>query len=627
MTVATIVCAVHFTLVIFFHFATADKSSAGSPILRYAFDPEIFLITASVTLLIITTGSLIKIFMLRGGGAAVATSLGGHLVPLDSEEYRIKKLLNVVEEMAIASGTPVPPIYLIPEQSINAFAAGYSIDDAVIGVTEGCLDVLSRDELQGVIAHEFSHILNGDMRLNIKLIGVLQGLLVIALIGRFLLESGSRGRRNSSSRNDSKDGGGMILGLGLALLAIGWIGVLGGRLIKAAVSRQREFLADASAVQFTRNPLGLAGALKKIGGFVYGSKIAHPGAEEASHMFFGNGLGSSWMSLFATHPPLDTRILRVDPQFKGEFTEYSAEYHAPDAGEELTSALSSHREPRSPSQTSLTDSIGNPTPEHLTQARVVLANIPLKLHQSLHSLAGAEAAILSLLTSEEENVRRKQDEILHRRKDKKFIILYEETLQQLPPGTTSTKEFSLTILDLAMSPLALLSPVQRGQFLEITKEFILADASISLFEYMLHAVVKKHLLSESSHTFGSLKLKEFLSSAHSLMSVCSSISSSSSPDKESSLSKAGYEEARRAFKEEIPPVPMAVSGNELELIDQALNSLQKSSPEQKQQIIVALEKIILSDDHVSQCEAEFFRAIAATLDCPVPPMLRNSSKI
>src|SRR5690606_1829149 len=208
-------------------------------------------------------------------------------------------------------------IFVLPEESINAFAAGYGIHDAAVAVTQGALRHLTRDELQGVIAHEFSHILNGDMRLNIRLIGLLHGLLLLALIGRVLLRSGSSG---SSSRRGKKGGGAaQIAVVGLALVILGYIGVLFGKLIKAAASRQREFLADAAAVQFTRNPEGIAGALKKIGALGSGSRIRHPRAEELSPLYFASGLKSNLAGMFATHPPLDERIRRIDPSFDGSY--------------------------------------------------------------------------------------------------------------------------------------------------------------------------------------------------------------------------------------------------------------------------------------------------------------------
>src|SRR4051794_35817745 len=264
-----------------------------------------FLVSAVSTSAVIGAGSLFKTLSLARGGRAVAELLDGRLVNPNSIDTDERKLLNVVEEMAIASGIPVPQVYVMDgEPGINAFAAGHSASDAAISVTRGCMTLLTRDELQGVVAHEFSHLLNGDMKLNLRLMGLIFGILCLTVIGRVLIQT--RGKKNP-----------MPL-LGLALIIIGWVGVLFGRLIQAAVSRQREFLADASAVQFTRNPLGLAGALKKIGGIAQGSQLQSDRAEEASHLFFANGLNSRFFG-FATHPPLLERIQALDPSFDANY--------------------------------------------------------------------------------------------------------------------------------------------------------------------------------------------------------------------------------------------------------------------------------------------------------------------
>ena len=262
--------------------------------------------------------SMYKIGTLRSGGAAVAEQLGAMRVEPTSPDFAHKRLRNVVEEMAIASGVPVPEIYILEDEpAINAFAAGYTPSDAAVTVTRGAIDKLTRDELQGVIAHEFSHVLNGDMRLNIRLMGVLFGILVIGIAGRKMLENTGR----------SRDSGGYVA-FGIAILAIGYIGVFFGRLIKASISRQREYLADASAVQFTRQPLGIGGALKKIGALVEGSKLQSSEKEEVAHMLFGDGVGYS--DLFATHPPLEMRIKAIDPTFNPkEFTQIAAAWTNP----------------------------------------------------------------------------------------------------------------------------------------------------------------------------------------------------------------------------------------------------------------------------------------------------------
>jgi Zn-dependent protease with chaperone function len=286
--------------------------------------PQLFQWVVSVVLVVIALGSLIKLIKLRKGGKVIALALGGRPLTAPATDPDERELQNIVEEMSIASGVPVPAIYVLDrEPGINAFAAGLRPEDAVIGVTKGAMQFLTRDELQGIIAHEFSHILNGDMRLNIRLVSWLHGILWIALVGRGLLEAARHCIPWNSESDDLKKGG---LGLffigsfvGVIIYGLGSAGAFFGRLIKSAVARQREFLADAAAVQFTRNPLGLANALKKIGGLGHGSRIRSPVAEEVSHMFFGNGARSSWFGFFSTHPSLKKRIKLLDPTFDGRF--------------------------------------------------------------------------------------------------------------------------------------------------------------------------------------------------------------------------------------------------------------------------------------------------------------------
>jgi Zn-dependent protease with chaperone function len=290
-------------MVTFFHGA---RQPGFSPTGFHWIQPRLGFWVVSVTLLVVFIGSITKIIALANGGSSVAENLGGRLINASTTDRDERRLINVVEEISIASGVPVPQVYILDrEKGINAFAAGYSPNDAVVAVTRNCLKLLNRDELQGVIAHEFSHILNGDMRLNIRLIGFLSGIMIIANIGYLILRS----------RTGSRKSGAQIVLIGVGLLIIGFVGQLFGRMIQAAVSRQREYFADASSVQFTRNPKGLAGALKKIGGFMAGSRVQSPNASEICHMFFGKAI----RTLFATHPPLTDRIYRLQPDFDGQF--------------------------------------------------------------------------------------------------------------------------------------------------------------------------------------------------------------------------------------------------------------------------------------------------------------------
>ena len=323
--VILIILSVYFAIGVVLEFAEPEVPGESVQGPSRLWDPELFGMVALGTSGLIAGGSLFKIAALSGGGHTVAELLGGRLLHPDKASPDERRLLNVVEEMAIASGLPVPPVYLLENESgINAFAAGHTTGDAVIAVTSGTLHRLSRDELQGVIAHEFSHILNGDMRLNIRLMGVLFGILVIGLTGWIIFRSSMGGGYvRVGARDDDRKGFNPLPLIGLALYVIGYVGVFFGNLIKAAVSRQREFLADASAVQFTRNPDGIAGALKKIGALAEGSHVQDSHAEEASHMFFGEAVSglNELFGLLSTHPPLVERIRRIDPSFTGDFSQ------------------------------------------------------------------------------------------------------------------------------------------------------------------------------------------------------------------------------------------------------------------------------------------------------------------
>ncbi|MBD3236373.1 MAG: M48 family metalloprotease, partial [Candidatus Eisenbacteria bacterium] len=323
LAVVAIAAAVY--LVMFFGMRYFDLHGSTASARAGWWDLDLFLSFFVGTLVIILFASFLRGLSLRAGGSAVAEMLGGRLIPPGTGDFHERRLLNVVEEMALAAGVPVPQVYLLEEESgINAFAAGHTPDDAAVVATRGCVELLSREELQGVIAHEFSHILNGDMRLKLRLIGILFGILVISVIGRGMLHIT---RFSAGSSRRGRGGSAVVLALiaGLVLMLIGYIGLFCGRLIKAAVSRQREFLADASAVQFTRNPQGIAGALKKIGGYAHGSRIESSAAEETSHLFFSPALDYPVFGFwFATHPPLEERIRRIDPSFDGSFPQVAA---------------------------------------------------------------------------------------------------------------------------------------------------------------------------------------------------------------------------------------------------------------------------------------------------------------
>lgn len=577
--------------------------------------PQLALTVTVTTLLVIAAGSLYKIVSLRDGGASVARLLGGRPMSPNTEEPSERQLLNVVEEMAIASGSPVPTVYLLEnEEAINAFAAGFSPSDAVIGVSAGCLARLSRDELQGVIAHEFSHIVNGDMRLNLRLIGLLHGILVISMIGYFIMRYAGRGGRNR--------GAAPLALFGVALYIVGYAGVFCGRLIKSSISRQREYLADASGVQFTRNPLGLAGALSKIGGFLKGSRLQTPRAEEASHLYFANGLRQGFFSWFATHPPLAARILRLDPTFSGRFPEVLDEDISGIPGS-LASALApttTHHEPQTRAETAdhpaaITQRVGDLNDEYLAYATQLLKRIPTELRERVHEPSTARAVVFALLLDPRPPIRQVQLEALRAETDSST---WEETLTVLATLDGCSVEARLPLIDLALPALRRLSTSQYETFQEHVRRLITADQRIGLFEYTLQSILLRHL-APSFQPIPRASLSYYsLNTVQPEIAVLLSI-----------VAHLGHQdptvtqEAFAAGSKSLPFQPQLIGSNQLSLrlFDQALKKLSRSTPSAKRRLVQAITATVAFDGTVSVKEGELLRAIADRLDCPVPPFL------
>lgn len=597
--------------------------------------PELLVQVGLATLAVVAGGSLYKVAQLRGGGAVVAESLGGVLVPSDTRDPDARKLLNVVEEMAIASGTPTPPVYLLgDEDGINAFAAGFTPSDAVVGVTRGCIRRLSRDELQGVIAHEFSHILNGDMRLNIHLMGFVHGILLLGIIGYFLLRSSMFA---GGGRRDSRDNSGMImLAAGLGLMIVGFVGTFFGNLIKASVSRQREFLADASAVQYTRNPAGIAGALKKIAGFEGGSLLNSPAAPEASHMFFGQGLRGGLQSVFSTHPPIEERIRRLDPAFTATVTAGTATAAAGSAqpatamgfadgggatGETTprsTARRASDVLPDAPSGSAI-DQIGAPTLAHLDHAQQLMAALPAAVVAASHEPHGARAVVYALLIDREPDARRRQLDQLDRFAEPGIA---DETRKLIPIVERLDGRVRLPVVDIALPALRRLSPRQYAAFQSNVRVLVEADHRIDLFEWTLHRVLLAHLAPHFEHVASAPGRKALRSLSSECAVVLSVLARLGSP---------GDDAVRTAFDRgasELRELDIALLPDDhcdLGALDAALSRLARATPRAAQQVLRSCAACIAADGVVSEAQGEVLRAIADSLGCPMPPVLPGQS--
>ena len=579
------------------------------------------------TLATIGLGSMYRIASLRGGGEPVALQLGGVPVPENTTDPGLRRLRNVVEEIAIASGVPVPKVYVLEhEAAINAFAAGYSTSDAVVAVTRGALDRLNRDELQGVIAHEFSHILNGDMRLNIRLVGVLFGILMIGLIGRKILTHGRLGGSRSVS---------VVLIAAIVAMAIGYIGLFFGRMLKAGVSRSRETLADASAVQVTRQAQGLAGALKKIGGLHEGAKLNDRGdAEEVSHMLFGDGVGFSeqaFSGLFATHPPLLKRIQALEPGFRAEQLErLQAQWLAsPPNGldEDVRMGLDGGGGSRLPGASQRLDvtppmvaaQVAMPAADDFKRADAIVGSIP----EALRDLAAQRDAVMPLLlglllADDERLAERQQAEIAAR--------LGNEAADH---AARIHQQLTADLHPMLRLPLAALAfPVLRRRprpdlerFLDSVHAMVNADGQVSLFEYCLGRLLTVQVmesLDPARHArFGRRKPGNVRHEFATLLAV---------------VAQAGHEDrasAQRAYLAGLQRVlprdhlPYAPPANGVLALDAVWEPLDALDPLAKQAMVEAITAAVSHDGRVSVAESELLRTICGALHCPLPPMLER----
>lgn len=606
----------------------AFDPSTGMPVQPGLFDymnVEQWLIISAAVVAVVVIASLVKWLMLRGGGRRVAESLGGRLLLPNSKDFYERRLLNVVEEMAIASGMPVPPVYVLEDESINAFAAGYQPSDAVIGVTRGCMKQLSRDQLQGVLAHEFSHIFNGDMRLNIRLMAVLFGILFIGIIGRFLLDSSSRSMRYRSS-NSKDNSGAAMLGLGLGLVVIGYGGVFFGNLIKAAVSRQREFLADASAVQFTRNPDSIGGALKVIG-YGAGSEISSPEREETAHLFFGQALPFR-VSWFATHPPLEERIRRVEPRWDGRYqppqSRDAAEHEAPDAAAQSTagtgaSGLSHEALARGLAAgmagVSMAHSGDNAaqsaTPEPAATVAESEQSLP-RLQDAARDAYSARALVFALLMAEPSRfVHEQQLEMIRSQQGMDF---YKQTLRILPLLNGLNPAERLPLVELSMPALKQLSANQYQDFRQTLVQLAKADGEIDIFEWCLYRLVLQYLNPQfepvqpiaAKHAKADALSNELAVVLSTLAHFGHDTAEAAAEAFNAAVSAAGFN-----------GLSMQPRSTSLKPLNQALAKLTEAYPHIKGRLVKAMQVCINSDGQQRPVELDLVRTMAAILEVPV----------
>jgi Zn-dependent protease with chaperone function len=593
----------------------------------HAVSPQLVLGIAGGVVALVTVASVFRLLSLSGGGRSVAESLGGRLVASNTGDPREKQLLNVVEEMAIASGLPVPPVYLLEEDGINAFPAGYGPDDAIIGVTRGTLELLDRDELQGVIGHEFSHVLNGDMRLNLRLASVLFGILVIGILGRSLVGYRAGGRRGG--RRGS--GPAQVAALAAGLMLIGYVGTFFGTLIKAAVSRQREFLADASSVQFTRNPDGITRALRKIGGHHAGSRLGHGRAGEMSHMFFGQAVGGLWGGLGATHPPLDDRIRAVFPAWDGSWLPAQpAAARAPATGSDAASAAAPEGLAAAFDALEILPAalgagargsdvearLGRVCPDDVARARTLIDGLPRVFHEAAHDPFGARAAIYALLIPEPAAPALA---LLDERAERGVPALLRDLLAHrdaLPAGAR------MTLVHLAMPALKSLSEEQYRSFREHLVALIRLDAGVSRFEWVLHQVVLKelrpHFEGVRRRRLGSARLAEEEDACWALLSTLAQIDHA--PEDAEDACRAGLRSLGLEFALTRRGGLAPREDPDQRRLTAAMRRLRRLHPLDQPKLLKAAIATVEHGGRVTPEEHELLAGVAAALDCPLPPL-------
>lgn len=580
---------------------------------------------AGMATLLIVGATLYKTSLLSSGGGRVALDMGGTLISPDVQDPLRRRLRNVVEEMAIASGVPVPEIYVLEEENgINAFAAGFAPGDAAVAVTRGCLELLDRDELQGVIAHEFSHILNGDMRLNIRMMGVLFGIMVLGIIGRLILRGAYFGGRGSSRNNK---GAAVVLIIGLGLAILGWIGVFSARLIKASVSRQREFLADASAVQFTRQTNGLANALKKIGGYDDKSYITNVDPEEVSHMLFAGG-AARLTSLFATHPPLIERIHALDPAFdESSYPKISLATRDRAAKSDAIAGFSGAMSEalvdiRSTAiADTVIDAVGRPQPRHVEFAQKLRTSIPSTLYEAAHSPDDSLllAIALALGDSELEKQLRIVEEKLGRERTNAIRHLHLLIVKSGPA-------FRLPLLEIAFPMLKKRPTAQIEFLLDVINKMVQVDGDVSLSEFCYYQIIESHLLQAAqpgSRSRNRVNKKAARQAAVDLIRLVAN-RGHDDPDEKVRAFESGVALFGGWANEQDQGSDNA---NAITVLEQSLDALRRMNSSGRQSFIRAVTKTIAYDDKLTLSEAELLRAICAALDCPMPPILADNLAI
>ena len=582
-------------------FVVFESGDGHSSLSTDVLDWQSFFAVGAVITLIIGAVVLVNWINFARGGKQIAAALGGILVQPGTDDPLEQRAANIVQEMALAANMPVPSLFVLDEEpGINAFAAGTSPANAVVAVTRGALTSLNRDQLQGVIGHEFSHILNGDMRLSIRLAAMLRGITFIGDVGSILLHSASHRRRYRSSKKD--DGRGAVLAIGLGLYLIGLLGGLMAGLIKSAISKQKEYLADASAVQFTRNPEGIGDALKIIGGHSAGTYVETARAEEMSHLFFGQVRHRLW-SAFATHPPIEERIERIDPQWDGQFIAVTAPQtasaeEAKDPGHlAAVAAIGATLAVAGSSQPDASEGVGGRDEDKLL------------LRETKDSL-GAMALVLGMAWDPqcEETQWRALSEV-------EIKGLAETTQRWCKTLRERSAAQRLHLLELCLPTLRGISVPQYQTFRELLLSWISADGKTALSEWCLFQMVR-HTLDAAL-----LDARPARPKHKSLTAVSGELATALG-----TLAHLTEENTERAFERgqillELPLTLPETPSLTVAEFGKAVDTLAGCYPLLKVQTLKAMAAVAADDGEISDLEITLVKAMAVVMDCPVPDVM------
>ncbi len=580
---------------------------------------------AAATLAVIAAGSIYRYIKLRPGGRALAKLVGAVRVDADTEDEDVKRFVNVAEEMSIASGVPLPALYVMEdEDGINAFVAGYGPADTVLVVTKGALTNFTRDELQGVIAHEFSHIFHGDVRLNMDIICLLAGILLVSQLGAFMI-------RGLPSYEDQmyKKGGvvpyvpiPVLTVVGVVIWFAGAIGLLFGELIQAAVSRQREYLADASAVQYTRNPDGIARALARILRHYIGSRLYSLHAHELRHLCFGETLRDIYDGMFDTHPPLELRIKELDPSlYYAIKAEQRKQEEQKKAARKVPHGYWSEQQLEKGlvplTAAALAGLMDGPSQAHSEFAAALLAAMPEAVRQTLRTGSGAKCAVYAMLIPEDTDGAAEAEGVLREREGYDTTLFVVELKGHMRPLGPKAR---LPILDLAAPALAVLDPARKKLLLETAAMLIQCDRSVSIFEYVAYTTLKARLggapARERTRRYGDIS--RVGTDAAILVSAFSWAGTDDPAEAKSSFDSAM---GMLGLSADAQPLPLDKT---VRLLDRSLASLDALTPKLKERLFGALAGCIMRDNQVMVAEGELLRAVAGRLGCPMPPLVMHA---